>query len=407
MKRELVYVFFWVSSLSYGQSLDSCIVHALDANPMIAKLNLAYQISEEKVEAKRDYAPTKFNFGYFATQPQTRTGEQVAKAGFSQQFNWFGTLYAKQEVAKYESQAVRQQWLQVQRKLIEEVSSLYIAAQFAEERLVLIQEQLDLQEELRKYVQSEVSSSEDFKVQQLFKIELQHNNLKQSFRDTERQLNLIRQQLNLKMNRPHETLFTFNKRPDFPEEIPIWNEKDLEIHPEILKLDALYESVQQEKTVLDKQRLPQFTVGMDYIALKAYDNSPTLVNNGQDIFMPMLGLSIPIFGKKNSSIERQLELKQEMISMERSEKLLSLDQVLREVLNVRGQAFDHIQTLVENEKIYQELIAIQYTEIASGQGSLDVLIQNQKEVLSLRLATEKYAELYFQSELKIAYLIGQ
>lgn len=73
--RILFILFFLLCFFSgSGQQLDSYIQIAEENNPEIQAFNLRYEIAEEKMKEVNSYPDTEFGFGYFVSEPETRTG---------------------------------------------------------------------------------------------------------------------------------------------------------------------------------------------------------------------------------------------------------------------------------------------------------------------------------------------
>ena len=105
------------------------------------------------------------------------------------------------------------------------------------------------------------------------------------------------------------------------------------MHPELLKYDKLYASVVQSELLNQKEKSPMIGFGLDYVPV---EKRPGLdfADNGKDIFMPMVSLSIPIFNKKYTSrSSKQNELKQLEIDAQKQSQFNKLQQLMDEALN--------------------------------------------------------------------------
>ena len=126
MKKVVIYItIFFVSSFSYGQRLESLIKEGLENNPEIQKFETVYKGALEKKNEVDALPNTQFGFGYFASEPETRTGAQRFKLSVKQMIPWFGSITSRQNYmnsladAKFEDIAISK------RKLIASVSQEY------------------------------------------------------------------------------------------------------------------------------------------------------------------------------------------------------------------------------------------------------------------------------------------
>ena len=73
-----------MSSFSYGQRLESLIKEGLENNPEIQKFETLYKGALEKKNEVDALPNSQFGFGYFASEPETRTGAQRFKLSVKQ-----------------------------------------------------------------------------------------------------------------------------------------------------------------------------------------------------------------------------------------------------------------------------------------------------------------------------------
>jgi len=80
--------------------------------------------------------------------------------------------------------------------------------------------------------------------------------------------------------------------------------------------------------------LPNLGFGLDYIPV-AERPAMDFSDNGKDIIMPMVSLSIPIFNNKYKSISKQNELRQQEITAQKADRTNKLETLLSEAINQR------------------------------------------------------------------------
>jgi hypothetical protein len=115
------------------------------------------------------------------------------------------------------------------------------------------------------------------------------------------------------------------------------NTKNLELHPELLKYDKLYHSVEQSELLNQKESSPMIGFGLDYINLNKRPDM-NFSDNGKDIIMPMVSVSIPIFNNKYKSQTKQNELKQQAVLAQKQERLNTLETILDKAVSDRISA---------------------------------------------------------------------
>jgi outer membrane protein TolC len=125
--------------------------------------------------------------------------------------------------------------------------------------------------------------------------------------------------------------------------------ENLALHPELLKYDKLYNSVGKSELLNQKESLPMIGFGLDYINV---DERPDMDfgDNGKDIVMPMVSLSIPLFNKKYKSQSKQNELQQLEISAQKQDRLNNLETILAKAVTDRISARISYKTQSKNLK---------------------------------------------------------
>ena len=83
-----------------------------------------------------------------------------------------------------------------------------------------------------------------------------------------------------------------------------------------------------------KEALPNLGFGLDYIPV-AERPAMDFSDNGKDIIMPMVSLSIPILNNKYKSISKQNELRQQEITAQKADRTNKLETLLSEAINQR------------------------------------------------------------------------
>ena len=97
MKKIIIQtIALFIGTLSYGQSLEGIIQEALKNNPEIQKVETAYKGVLEKKNEVNTLPNSQIGFGYFASEPETRTGAQRFKLSLKQMIPWFGSITARE-----------------------------------------------------------------------------------------------------------------------------------------------------------------------------------------------------------------------------------------------------------------------------------------------------------------------
>ena len=92
-----------------------------------------------------------------------------------------------------------------------------------------------------------------------------------------------------------------------------------------------------------------FGFGLDYVNVEKRPDV-NFSDNGKDVLMPMVSLSIPIFNSKYKSRTKQNKLQKQEITFKKQERLNALETLLDNALKQRNSARISYDTQVKNLK---------------------------------------------------------
>ena len=345
-KSFLHIVILLIGSLSYGQRLENLIKIGLENSPEIQKIETAYKGALEKKNEVDALPNTQFGFGYFASEPETRTGAQRFKLSVQQMIPWFGSITTKQNYVTSMADATFVDIAIAKRKLMASISQEYYYLFTIREKQDILKKNINL---LKTYETLALTSVETGKASavDVLKLQIRQNDLEQLIRILEQQFLSKQTQINSLLNREKETTIQVLDSLVMPNSIEVVDVNQLSLHPELLKYDKLYASVEQSELVNQKEQQPMLGFGLDYIAVSERPNM-SFSDNGKDVFMPMVSLSIPIFNKKFASKTKQNQLKQEELLFDKEARKNKLIAMLDTAINERIASKISFETYTKN-----------------------------------------------------------
>ena len=401
---KTVFLFFFILFILKGnaQKLETLIDEALLNNPKIQKIDLQYKRVSEKLNEVNTIPNTEFGMGYFISEPETRTGAQRFKISVKQMLPWFGTITSRENYvgaladAKYVEIAI------VKRKLMASVSQSYYKLYANKAKQEILNENINL---LKTYETLALTSVEVGKtpVVDVLRLQIRQNELQQ-VKDVLQQEFLAEQTtFNNLLNREDDIEVTFVDDLLLPNEDFETTKENLTFHPELLKFDKLFRSIEQSELLNQKESSPKIGFGLDYINVSERPDI-NFIDNGKDIIMPMISLSIPIFNKKHKSITKQNELEQQEILYQKKEKRNTLESLLDKALKERMSARISYKTAIKNIKQSNEAKQILIKNYETGAiDFIDVLDIQELELKFQISQIESIVKYYVQSTI-INYL---
>lgn len=399
----LFYVVLLIPFLGNGQSLYDLIREAEQNNPKLKAYELRYNASTEKINEASALPQTQFSAGYFVSEPETRTGAQKWRISGRQMLPWFGTITARENYAQSLADGTYQDWVVARRQLALKLSNTYYDLMALFQERVVLQSNIEL---LKSYEDLALTAVKVNKasVVDVLQLQIRQQELEGQDKIIGEKIAAVESAMNSLLNRESNTGIApvvLDSLPDQDNEI---SADSILLHPELIKFDKLFESIQYAERINQKSKAPDLGVGLDYVTV---EERPAMEfgDNGKDIIMPMLSFSVPLFDHRYRSITRQNELKKQAIIAEKSERENLLYAKLDRALAERNEARIAYGTQLRNlEKAYDaEQILIKSYE--TGTIDFDDILDIQE--LQLRFKIKQIAAMrqYFINAAMVNYLI--
>ena len=385
-----------------AQELQSLISESLLNSPKIKKFELQYRIASEKVNEVNTLPNTDFGVGYFVSEPETRTGAQRFKVSIKQRLPWFGSITARENYinslafTKYEDITI------AKRKLIVSVSKSYYKLATNTAKKAILNNNIKL---LKTYEILALKSVEVGKasVVDVLLLQIRTNEIQQLIRFLEQQYISEQTNFNKLLNRDKDTAINTLNALDIPSVDFEMNPEKLVFHPELLKYDKLYQSIEKSELLNQKENKPTIGFGLDYVNVSNRTDL-NFSDNGKDILMPMLSISIPIFNTTYKSKTKQNELQQEEFLVQKQDRLNALEVLLDNAINNRVFARVSYETQVKNLKQAKNAEEILVKNYETGMIDFKEILDIQELQLKFEMNTIESVNNYFIQTTIINYL---
>ncbi|WP_034059197.1 TolC family protein [Lacinutrix jangbogonensis] len=385
-----------------GQQLETLIEEGLASNPKIQTFELKHQVAEEKVNEVNTLSNTQIGVGYFVSEPETRTGAQRFKISAKQMLPSFGSITARENYKKALADAVYEDVTIAKRKLVVSVSQSYYNLYALKEKQVVLDENITLLKTYEELALTSVSVGKASAVDVL-RLQMRQNELEQIKQVLEQDYLAEQTVLNKLLNREKTIEVSIDSEITMPSESTLINSGNLDFHPELLKYDKLYKSVEQSELLNQKESSPMLGFGLDYIAVSERPNL-NFNDNGKDILMPMVSVSIPIFNNKYKSKTKQNELKQKEITVQKESRLNTLETVLDKAVKNSNSARISYNTQTLNLKQAKDAETILVKSYETGTIDFNDVLDIQELQLKFQINQIESIKKYYLQTTIINYL---
>ena len=402
--KKLFFILFGVlsSNVSNAQQLKILIEEGLANNPKIQMFELKHRVAKEKVNEVNTLPNTQIGVGYFVSEPETRTGAQRFKVSAKQMLPSFGSITARENYKNSLADAVYEDIAIAKRKLVASISQSYYNLYALKEKQTVLDENIALLETYENLALTSVEVGKASAVDVL-RLQMRQNELEQLKQVLEQDYLAEKTGFNKLLNRGQNIEISINSELTMPSENTLINSENLALHPELLKYNKLYESVEKSELLNQKKSNPMFGFGLDYIAVSERPNM-NFSDNGKDIIMPMVSVSIPIFNTKYKSKSKQNELLQKELNFQKQDKLNRLETVLDKAVKKSNSARISYNTQTKNLKQAKDAEIILVKSYETGMIDFNDVLDIQELQLKFKINQIESIKTYYLKRTIINYL---
>ena len=332
--KTIKYIFLFCIILVFrfeplnAQSLDSLLQLVVENNTQLKSIELEYESVMEKKNQVNQLPNPQLGVGVPALRPETRLGPQMMMVSASQIFPWFGTLKSKEEVVISMSKAKYEQIAIVKLDLFYQVKSAYYQLYFLDQKQSVLRSNIKLYESLEAISLANVESGQAT-LSDVLRVQTKLQSLRQQLLMIDNQKFVFESKINELTKQPTSIkieLVDSLVLPVLEYDLASFKNKIENNHPLITQVNYQIEQSNNSIAVNSNMNKPTLGLGLDYSFVgQRTDANP--MNNGRDILVPKVMLSIPIYRKSYQAkieeeklIQQSLEVKKETIT----DKMISL-----------------------------------------------------------------------------------
>ena len=442
-------LFLWTETQTlHAQTLEDYLLQAVENNPGLKAAYARYQATAEQVN-QASLPDPELQVGAFIRPMERFMGNQTADFRLMQMFPWFGMLSTQKEEAYHMGQAEYQLFLEEKNRLFFEVKSTWNKLLLLQGEQQLAQENLDY---LMKYetlalmqyqagnsidlpstsfrpakdsssstspmsgmggatptpMQGSSSSSSAMSplpmagsssgLTAILQIRLQIKELESTLQQLEANKEVLRYQFQQLLNRPMEAdlvLPTTWERAQLPLAKQDYLEKIKESNPMLGMFASEQMAFTQQAKMAKLEGKPMLGAGVNYMAFTSrLENGMPM--GGEDMVMPMVTLSLPIYRKKISSKIKQADYLKNGAAMQQEETTNQL--TLQWASAFRDwEESERLLNLYEAQvALVEQQLQVMETTFAGGNLALAEVLQTQQLLLDYR--SKKLNALYQQHQ---------
>ena len=199
-----------------------------------------------------------------------------------------------------------------------------------------------------------------------------------------------------------EVLFNINNE--------LSHKNNLQITDSLLKNNPMINSLENKLNaqIIDEQlqfkmNKPKLGVGLDY-AIVSKRTDMNVENNGRDVLMPMISLSLPIYRKRNSaaiqeSQKMQMSLEYQIVDFEN--QLISSYELAR---YEKDKAYTQYELFEAQKERLVQLANLLYSEYSNSGKDFEELLRTQRDILKYDLNITMAVKSFYVAQAKMDFI---
>ncbi|MFO7977406.1 MAG: TolC family protein [Bacteroidales bacterium] len=377
----------WSDPLLGQQYPLQYLEQALENNPGLRAQYLDYEAATMQVDVATGLPAPELSAGFFVPSMMRFMGDQVFDASLMQMFPWFGTLSARGSAAQEMAGAAYHQYRNQRNTLYLEVTSRWFDLYQTSQQMNILNRFIGILKEREELVYSryEGGVQSGGLALDIYRLEMQLNELENRYQRLQEDYTARERSFNILLNRDPDQQVQVPDTllmPDgpgagaFPDSAAFW------ANPAVARAQAQARAAEYEQELAVLNTRPVVGLGLQYSLLTPGDAAMGQMDGGSMV-MPMVSVSLPIYGKKNRAMRRQGEIRAEMARSRQQNQVNDIAarwaQIAAENNNLaRDRKF--LESQLEVNRRAWELVVTSYS---GGQEGFEELLRLQDQLLEL------------------------
>jgi outer membrane protein, heavy metal efflux system len=405
-----IFIFFLITATgATAQTLDDYLQIALENSPGIRAKQTEVQAALQKLPQVKALPEPTVTAGYFLNHMILPEGNQRGSLSAMQMFPWPGTLKAMENEAARMADVKSQAVAVAQNDLVFKVKSAWYPLLEVEEKIRIQQELLRLLE-TDKELATVMFSQGMAPMVDAIRADIMIDEVKTEIAILEQKRKPLEVAFNQLLARDAGAPVTISG--SLPE--PVYGAAErrdnlLARNPTLAVIDKQIQAMAAEQASAELMRKPMFGVGFEYMLLQKRTGEHDHIepNTGNDMIMPMVSVTIPVWKKKYNAAVEERRLMQTMyadMKQDMKNELAAMYEMTFYELEKMAQMTELLNLQMQKTQQAVDLILAAYSN--AGQNFEEVL-RLQQQLFRYRI--EKVAALteYQLMLVKLDYLTGQ
>jgi outer membrane protein TolC len=375
---------------------------AAENNPGLKASYLEFEAAMQNVTQAKALPDPTLSFGYFISPVETRVGPQRARFSLTQMFPWFGTKGLEADVAEFNARAKYKDFQDQKNKLYYQVSAAYYPIYELKQQIRWQKENLEILETYKRLSTTSFSSGKGNMVD-VIRVDIMIDEAETEIQLLEDQLRPLRIGFNRLLNRPDAEPVQVEDNIGMQEAVLDFHRDSISSNPLLQAFSLRMDAQQAAEQVAGRQGNPSFGVGLDYVIVDKRSGIE-LTDNGKDVLMPMVTMSLPIFRGKYQASAQEAKLQQQALQHRQEELENNL------VADYESAQFDLVRAK-DRYALYEtqitktrQAIELLKTSYANDGKEFEEILRMEQQLLKYQLSKAGAVKAYYLADARLNYI---
>ncbi len=288
-----------------GLEMDAVVRQVLQANPQLNSARLKWEAMTERPHIAGSLPDPMLSYGYFFDNVETRVGAQNQRVGLSQKIPFPGKLSLSAKRARQEAQQAFWQYQTLAREVIMRTKIAYYDLYRVDETRLILGEQIDLYQQSFESTRSKYEAG-TVQQQDVLKAQLSSAEIEKRLLELVQLRETAQARLNALRGVPAKTPIAAS--PNLDVTLPLTLDRvtalAVQYRQDLQEANVAIERNETSLALARKDRLPDFTLGVDYTQVNRniFLDPP---DNGHDAVLGSISVNLPIWFEKLNAEERE------------------------------------------------------------------------------------------------------
>lgn len=295
-------IILWLLGLAHigvGQDLQSYLEQAVRDNPGVQARYASFEASLQRAAQVRGLPDPTLSLAYAVMPMETFVGPLRARITLEQAFPWFGTLRAKGEASALMAEAEQREYLDARNELIYRVKLAYYDIYELDRTIAVEREDLRILETYRELALSRFRNGTGTMVDVL-RAEMMINDATVELEILEDRRKPLQVMFNRALDRNDLEPVILTDTLQLAEITEGYRLDSLPTNPQLQAMEQMSRAYMAEEELARKEGSPMFMLGAEYLVMDERMDREVM-NNGRNMIMPMVSVSLPIYRRKYRS----------------------------------------------------------------------------------------------------------